>query len=301
MMQQQPRVGFIGFGEAAFHIAAGLKGAGLQQILAFDKAQDDTQSALVRRRAQEAGVEMQQTLSSLVRSVDIVFSTVSANVVVALAKESAFVLRPGQIYADLNAAGPQAKISAAALISPTGALFVDGAVMGTVPGLGHKVPTLVSGVGAKALVLALQPFGMNLQYMAGEAGRASGSKMMRSIFMKGFVALLLETVVAGRKYNIEDDLLLSIAETLTAGPFLETVNGLICRGVIHAERRAHEMQEVIATLEDLAVDSTMSQATRRKLELCAQINFKEHFHGVPPKDFHEIFNLLETHSPGTTG
>ena len=289
---QQPSVGFIGFGEAAFHIARGLKGAGLQRIAAYDKASDATQSALVQRRADEAGVDLQPTLDALVRSVDIVFSTVSANVAVVLAGESARSLRAGQIYADLNSAGPDTKVQAATIVEPTGALFVDGAVMGTVPGLGHKVPTLVSGGGAEALVRALQPFGMNLQLLAGEAGRASGSKMMRSIFMKGLVALLLETVFAGRKYGIEDDLLQSIEETLTAGPFLEVVNGLISRGVIHAERRAHEMDEVIATLEGLGVDSTMSQATRRKLELCAQLRFKEHFKGVPPKDFHEIFEVV---------
>lgn len=290
---QAPTIGFIGFGEAAFHIAQGLKSEGLHRILAFDKAKDASQADLVTRRAQETGVALQPDLDTLVRSSDIVFSTASASVAAALAEQSARSLRAGQLYVDLNSAGPDTKVKAAAFVAPTGALFVDGAVMGTVPGLGHKVPTLVSGTGAPALVRAMQPFRMNLQLLEGEAGRASGSKMMRSIFMKGLIALLLETVFAGRKYRIEDDLLQSIAETLTAGPFLGIVNGLIARGVIHAERRAHEMDEVIATLDSLGVDSTMSQATRRKLEQCARMGFKEHFKGVPPKDFHEIFDAVE--------
>ena len=111
--------------------------------------------------------------------------------------------------------------------------------------------------------------------------------------MKGFVTLLLEAVVAGHKYGIEDDVLASIEETLTAGPLLPIINGLLTRGVIHSERREHEMDEVIATLKSLQVDSTMSEATKAKLRWCTDLKFKEHFKGVPPKDFHEIFTVLE--------
>ena len=115
--------------------------------------------------------------------------------------------------------------------------------------------------------------------------------MRRSIFMKGVVALLIETVVAGHEYALEDDLLDSIAETFSAGPFLEVVNGLISRGVIHAERRAHEMDEVIATLQAVSIDATMSQATRDKLLQIAAAGYKQHFKGVAPADFHAIFDL----------
>lgn len=290
----RPRIGFVGFGEAAYHISCGLKSDGVTHILAYDKfANDGPQGALVRQRAAEAGVELRTSLQQLIEQSDVIFSMVSANVAAPVARESANFLGRGKIYADLNSAGPDTKVLAAEIVAPTGALFVDGAVMGKVPGLGHKVPTLVSGQGAQALVEAMQPYGMNLTLVPGEAGKASLSKMLRSIFMKGIVALLLETVIAGRKYRIEDDLLESIKETMTAGPFMEIVNGLLSRGVIHAERRAHEMDEVIATLNSMQVDSTMSQATRTKLQLLAEMNFKAYFKGVPPEDFHEIFVMLE--------
>ena len=165
--------------------------------------------------------------------------------------------------------------------------------MGPVPGNGHKVPMLASGAGAELFVEKMKPFGMNLTWLDGPAGKASASKMFRSIFMKGFVTLLLETVVAGHQYGIEDDVLASIEETLTAGPFMNIANGLIARGVIHAERREHEMDEVIATLKSLHVDSIMSEATKTKLRWCVDLKFKECFKGVPPKDYHEIFAVLE--------
>jgi hypothetical protein len=111
--------------------------------------------------------------------------------------------------------------------------------------------------------------------------------------MKGFVVLLLEMLTAAHKYKVEDDVLLSVKETLTAGPLLEVVNGLIGRGVIHSERREHEMDEVIATLETLKVDGIMSKATKAKLRWCTQLGLKGHFKGVPPKDFHAIFEAID--------
>lgn len=288
----QPKIGFIGFGEAAFNIAKGLAGEGLTGIRAYDKFWNVApQAELVQQRAKEAQVELAPSLQELIEAAEIVISSVSANLVVPLAKESSPYLRPGQIYVDLNSAGPDTKVAANEIIAPK-ALFVDVAVMGTVPGNGHKVPMLASGAGAPLFVEKMKAYGMNLVLLEGPAGKSSASKMFRSIFMKGFVTLMLEAVVAGHKYGIEDDVLDSIEETLTAGDFRTIVNGMLARGVIHSERREHEMDEVIATLKSLKVDSTMSEATKAKLRWCTDQRFREHFKGVPPKDFHEIFAVL---------
>lgn len=288
----QKRIGFIGFGEAAYHIAKGLKNEGLETICAYDKMWDVAPYAdLVQGRAKECGVTLLPNLQSLVEGADIVISSVSANVAVLLAQESAPYLRKGQLYVDLNSAGPDTKTAANAIVSPK-ATFVDVAVMGTVPGNGHKVPMLAAGDGAVQFAEGMNPFGMNITVLEGPAGKASASKMFRSIFMKGFVTLLIECVMAGRTYGIEDDVLASITETLTAGPLPEIVNGMISRCVIHAERREHEMDEVIATLKSLNIDSTMSVATKEKLHWCVEQGFKAYFKGVPPQDFHEIFAAM---------
>jgi len=292
-MIMAPKIGFIGFGEAAFHIAEGLSGEGITHISAYDKYWNTApQSELIQKRAKDAAVALVTSIQELIENSEIIFSAVSANLSVSLAQESAPYLRPGQIYVDINSAAPTTKVEASAVVSPK-ALFVDAAVMGTVPGNGHKVPILASGEGAELFIEKIRPYGMNVTLMAGPVGSSSASKMFRSIFMKGFVTLLLETVIAGHKYGVEDDVLASIAETLAAGPFLEVANGLIARGVIHAERREHEMDEVIATLKSLQIDSTMSEATKAKLRWCTDLKFKEHFKGIPPKDFHEIFAVID--------
>jgi len=287
------KLGFIGFGEAAFNIAKGLKGEGLDGIIAYDKFWKDAPgSELICQRATEAQVRLVPTHQELVEKSEMVVSAVSADMAVSLAKTSRPFLKPGQMYVDINATSPMTKEEIDKIISPV-ALFVDCAVMGPVPTYKHKVPVSVSGSGAKAFTDIMMPFGMNITFMDAPAGSASASKMFRSIFMKGFVVLLLEMLTAAHKYKVEDDVLLSVKETLTAGPLLEVVNGLIGRGVIHSERREHEMDEVIATLETLRVDGIMSKATKAKLRWCTQLGLKGHFKGVPPKDFHEIFEAID--------
>ena len=287
------KVGFIGFGEAAFNIAKGLKGEGLEGIIAYDKFWNvSPNSELIGKRANESGVDLVASLEALVKGAEIVISAVSADMAVSLAKASQPFLKKNQLFVDLNATSPMTKEEIDAIVSPV-ALFVDCAVMGPVPNYGHKVPVSVSGNGAKIFIEKMAPYGMNITFMDAPAGSASASKMFRSIFMKGFVMLLLEMLVAAHKYQVEDDVLKSVKKTLTAGDLLGIINGLVARGVIHSERREHEMDEVLATLNALRVDATMSVATQAKLRWCTNLKLKDYFSGIPPQDFHEIFAAME--------
>lgn len=287
------KLGFIGFGEAAYNIASGLKSEGLSGIIAFDKHWKDSPAAeLIGKRAAEAQVELVPTQQALIERSEMIVSAVSADMAVPLARASRPFLKADQVYVDINATSPMTKEEVDRIISPV-ALFVDCAVMGPVPTYRHKVPVSVSGKGARRFRDTVAPYGMAVTYMDAPAGAASASKMFRSIFMKGFVALLIEMLTAAHRYGVEDDVLESVKETLTAGPLLEVINGLVGRGVIHSERREHEMGEVIATLDTLAVDAIMSKATKAKLHWVTGLGLKAHFKGVPPKDYHQIFAALD--------
>lgn len=85
----------------------------------------------------------------------------------------------------------------------------------------------------------------------------------------------------------------SLAETMEKSPFLETVRLQVTKGVIHAERMAHEMEEVIKTLEGLDVPSTISRATMKKLHWCSSLGLKEHFGGELPETLDEVLNAIE--------
>lgn len=287
------KLGFIGFGEAGSNITEGLKGEGFDQIIAYDKYSNiEPNSDLIRERAEKLQVALVEGMQELIENSDVIISAVSANMALELARAASPFLEKDKIYVDINATSPMTKEAIDEVISPA-ALFVDCAVMGPVPTYKHKVPVSVSGSGAKLFTERMRPFGMNITLMDERAGSASASKMFRSIFMKGFVVILLEMLEAAHKYRVEDDVLTSVKETLTSGPLLEIINGLLGRGVIHSERREHEMGEVIATLDTFGIDATMSKATKEKLRWCTNIGLKEHFKGVPPQDFHEIFSAID--------
>jgi len=291
----QPKLGIIGMGEAAFNIAKGLKKDGLATIVAYDKFWNiEPQAALISKRAAEAGVTMAKSMEEMIRASDVVMSAVSANLAVPLAREARPFLAKGQCYVDVNAAAPMTKEEAAAIIAESGAAFVDVAVMGPVPNYGHKVPILACGNGAREFADTFNRYGMAITYFGEKVGSASALKMFRSIFMKGFVRLLLESIIAGHQYGVEDQVLDSIEETLTEGSSLRsTINGILARGVIHSERREHEMDEVVSTLESLKMDHIMSSASKVKLRWCTDMKFKEYFKGVPPKDLHEILTAFD--------
>lgn len=81
------KLGFIGFGEAAFNIALGLQNEGLSGIIAYDKYWDVApQSELIQKRAQEAGVELIPSLEEMIEKSEMILSAVSADMAVPLAQ-----------------------------------------------------------------------------------------------------------------------------------------------------------------------------------------------------------------------
>ena len=68
--------------------------------------------------------------------------------------------------------------------------------------------------------------------------------------MKGLVALLAEMLMATHRYEADDIVLRSIAETIEKNDFMETVRIIFPKGLAGAERMAHEMDNVAETLCD---------------------------------------------------
>ncbi|HEY8529806.1 MAG TPA: DUF1932 domain-containing protein [Paenibacillaceae bacterium] len=289
-----PVLGFIGFGEAASSIAEGLRSEGLKDILAFDAGMDHPAlGPLVRERAGRLGVELKSSLEELIASCDLILNATNAKAAEPVAREAVRFLKPRHLYVDLNSASPMTKESIAAVISGTGALFVDAAVMESVPPHRHRVPILVSGSGAEAFLAFGEKYGMRLTFAGPRAGGASALKMFRSVFMKGFTMLLLETVQASEKYGVSSDILASLEETLRQRSLEETAHFLLTRSAIHAERRVAEMEEVIRTLDSLGIPAQMSHATRAKLKALADAGLKNRIAPDAPPDFRNVLRELE--------
>jgi hypothetical protein len=70
------------------------------------------------------------------------------------------------------------------------------------------------------------------------------------------------------------------------------------KGVVNAERMAHEMKEVIATLEGMGVSVEMSRATMEKLLWCAGFGLRERYGGELPKTLTEVLQAMEEEAQG---
>ena len=294
------KLGFIGFGGAGYGLAKGLNQAGLAEILFYDRMQQTPPYAeVIRRHAAETGALPAATVGELISKIDVVFSCVTGSMAISIAEETAPFLASGKLYADVNTAAPQIKEQVAGIVEKTGAAFVDAAMMGAIPTFLHRVPILASGGGAERFQTCMQPYGMNIRVIGAKPGQASAIKMFRSIFMKGLLSLFIEMLTATHRYGVDETVLGSIAESLDGVPFLETARLQMTKGGVNAERMAHEMEEVVATLEGMGLPAGMSHAAMEKLRWCAGFGLRERFGGELPQTLNEVLQAMETPAGGS--
>ena len=287
------RLGFIGFGGAAYGLAKGLKESGSLEFSYFDvHAGSSTAGKLIAERAAETGVQARENLEELVQGAEVIISCTTGSAALQVAEQASEFLRSDHLYADVNTASPKTMEDACEAIKNSGALFVDVAMLGAVPAFLHRVPCLASGDGAELFKTLMQPLGMEITTVGNAAGQASAIKLFRSIFMKGFLALLLETLNASHRFQVDSIVLDSLARTMQKSDFLETVQLQLAKGVISAERMYHEMETVAQTLEDLGLSSTMSTATKETLGWCASLNLAEKFDHRMPSSLDDILSAL---------
>jgi 3-hydroxyisobutyrate dehydrogenase-like beta-hydroxyacid dehydrogenase len=293
-MSNSPRIGFVGFGEAGFHIGGGLRGAGISGIVAFDiRADTPGLGEIIRRRAAETGTRLAGCNAELTAATDIVISTVTSDQALAAAQQTAPGLRPGQLYADLNSVSPALKQAIDRVISATGAKFVEVAVMAPAPPYAHKVPMLVGGAGAAEFIERMTPFGMRMEFTSAKVGEAAATKMCRSIVVKGMEALLTECVLGASRYGAEERVFQSLSETFPGLDWAEMATYMVGRVVVHGERRAREMEEVAETLRSSGVDPIMAEATARRMDWSAQLGLKKLFGGEPPATYREFASVVQ--------
>ncbi len=288
-------LGFIGFGGAGYGLAKGLCGAGLQGIHFHDRLQETKPYAeVISRHADEIAATKASTIGELLSRTEMVISCVTGALAISVAKEASPFLRQEHLYIDVNTSSPNVKETVAEIVEKTGAAFVDAAMMGAIPAFLHKVPILASGGGATRFLECMQPYGMNISVIGVKAGQASAIKMFRSVFMKGILSLFLEMLTATHRYGVDELVLDSIAESLDGVPFRETARLQMTKGVVNAERMAHEMEDVIATLEEMGVPAGMSRAAREKLLWCAGFDLRKRYGGELPAALPEVLRAMET-------
>jgi len=110
------------------------------------------------------------------------------------------------IYIDLNAVSPQTAAEVARILEPSGAIFVDGGIIGGPPKGNDRGPIFyVSGPVGDSLSI-LNRFGLVTKELAGGIGAASALKMSYAGLTKGIIALGASMILAAKRAGVDDAL-----------------------------------------------------------------------------------------------
>ena len=282
MEQPVVRLGFLGFGEAAYIIAKGISSNGLTGTTAYSPSgAKAAEGDPLRSRATEAGVELVGTPKALCERADVILTLTPGALALPALRSVKRYLTERHIYVDATTNSAKAMERAAKLLG-TKAAFVDGAIMGALSLTGIKELIVLSGSHAGEVRALLAPYGMNMQVVGEKPGAASAMKLIRSVCMKGIAAMLIESLEAAQRYGLLEAAATDIARSMDDVPFAQTMKRFVCGSAVHAERRVHEMTEALDLLKSLGSSTSMTRATRAKLKALAGMGLREEFGGREP-------------------
>lgn len=288
------KIGFIGFGEAAYNISLGLKGEGVTGIIAFDKmAADPVMGKMVTARAMEAGVTLYGTAKEVAAESDVIFGAVPSSFAMDVCEEIKGVLGEGKVYADVSASTPSVKEKIWDAVKDTGVKFVDAAMLGSLPKDKHRVPITASGNGAALFQELMSPLGMKITAAGEKAGAASAIKLVRSIYMKGIASLMIEMLQAADAYDVSDEVISSISKSMDNIPFTSHLDRLVTGTAIHCHRRAAELKGSVAMLEECGFSPAMTEAAKKRMEDMEAYGFAERYVEKKPDGWKEIIRVMK--------
>jgi len=256
-------VALIGYGEVGRILAEDLRARGVA-VSAYDLKLDSEHGQPLREHAAAQGVMLGAAHAQAVHGADLVVSAVTASQAVAVAEACAPGLKPGAFFLDFNSASPGAKCRAAAVVDGAGGCYVEGAVMTSIPPYRIKVPLLLGGTHAAALLPRLAELGFAAQVASDNLGVASATKMCRSVMIKGLEAMVIESFTTARAYGVEDAVLASLKETFPGIDWEQQASYFFQRVIEHGRRRSEELREVAETVREIGLVPWSAQGTAER-------------------------------------
>lgn len=275
-------ISFLGFGDLAVSWAAGLRGRDWITVSAYLPAD----SASRRHpgwdgRVMRAGISPVDDLAVAVDGADVLIAAVPARVSPGVASACFPHMGGSGLYVDPSPAAPNIKSDICQAASEQGVSYVDLALLGTVTMSGLEVPVLAAGPGADSFLELGRRLGMQITRVSDQAGDATRVKLVRSVYMKGRDALLVELLVAANLIGAERVLV----DSISAAPgeqvsFAQLVDRVLPALAKHAERRADELHDSGAILRELGLDPIMVDAAERRLRWMADRTAAD----IPPSE-----------------
>ena len=255
---QSTRVAILGLGEVGRVYGTALAEAG-HRVTGFDPYLQEA----------PAGVEVADTLEGAVADAQLVVTLTAASASRSVAETAVAALAHDAVYADFTSSGPTEKRALATVFEGRDDVrLADVAILGPVIQLGTATPLMAAGPAGDAVAALMRPLGTPVEVVGGDLGDAMAHKLLRSVFMKGLAAVVVEAVGAGRGAGMEEWVRGQIAGVL-AGDGQAVIDRFLTGTAKHAARRAAEMRSTSAYLADLGVPAEMTESSMRALERMA--------------------------------
>ncbi len=280
------KLGYIGYGEAAYYMSAGLAEQGVEQYAC-------SRNFSYKGKPEDVGVKRCSSYEELFSICDTVFAMTPNTAAVPTAEKAVPYLRKGIVYVDLSSAAPKLMEQAAELVTPTGALFVDAAMLDSLPKYRSRVRIVTSGEGSEELSRRLEGLDMRVDIVGDRPGAASAIKLLRSLYTKTHLGFALEMLEGAAHYGVADYVMKGLAETMDDKDFITGMNERLSGGVLHATRRSHELAMAAEMLDDAGLDSSISTAAAQKLRKLGELNLKEKLGDYRPTDWKDALRCID--------
>ncbi len=253
------RIGIIGYGEAGRAFGAGLAKAGAA-VAAYDILVPTPDGAAIRASAAADGVAVCDTAAAAIGDADIVLSLVPADAARPAVQEAAAALPAGRLFMDMNSVSPRAKQAGAATIAAAGGRYVEATIMAPVAAHGVATEVLLAGPAAADAREILSPFGMAMTVVGDDFGAAAAVKLCRSVIVKGMEAILVESMLAARRYGADSAVLASLQKSDPEIDWAARADYVFERVLRHGRRRAAEMRFAGEAVSDAGYPPRLSDA-----------------------------------------
>lgn len=243
-------IGIIGFGEVGRIFAKGLIECG-HNVYVYD--------VLIDEAVNELGAIPVKRIQLLGETCSLIISVVNSAASEKVSADIAESFTEGAMLLDLTTSTPFKKQNNEQIITAVGGTYVDGAIMGTVATDQFKVPLLIADDREMTKSELLRSIGFNAKGVELPNGGAASIKLLRSIFMKGLEALLLETMMTATKYNVADQVMESISTTINNNDFTKLSNALMITHTIHKNRRYKEILDSNNLIKESKLSSHVTE------------------------------------------
>ena len=235
----KPVVAIVAAGNMGTGIAKRLVENGVTVLTLLNGRSDATKA-----RAAAAGM----TAASLdaVMEADLLLSIVPPGDALSFVEQTAFALKSARrkpVFTDCNAISPGTVRHIHAVVSATGAEFVDAGIIGLAPVPGGAGPHIYASGESAPKFAVLSDYGLDIRLLNGPVGAASALKMAFAGISKGQIAIVAAMVLAAERSGSADALRQELCESEQS--LMELMSRRIPNSMFpKAWRWVAEMQEI---------------------------------------------------------